>query len=61
MQVPTFEVNDSGELRPQHLVGISEVISGQAWHPERFDLGPEIGGRRGALVVVLGPARGKMR
>jgi len=29
VQVPTFEVNDSGELRPQHLVGISEVISGQ--------------------------------
>lgn len=29
VQVPTFEVNDNGELRPQHLVGISEVISGQ--------------------------------
>ena len=32
MQVPTFEVNDLGELREPfaHLVGISEVISGQA-------------------------------
>ena len=49
MQVPTFEVNDSGELRPQHLVGISEVISGQAWHPERFDLGARNRGAEGSF------------
>ena len=44
MQVPTFEVNDFGELREPfaHLVGISEVISGQA-----------TGG--GGMGLVVGP------
>ena len=38
VQVPTFEVNDLGELREPfaHLVGISEVISGQATGEEEW-------------------------